>query len=89
MLNCLFPICKISVEEATLLLTHTFIPLQNVAKGTFAAIGPIGVDALPVFTDIGFFALIHVLSKGGKNSEQQSNFLETQREIMIVSVSNQ
>lgn len=63
-----------------MVLTHTLIPFQNVTKGTLAAVGAIGVDALPVFTDIRFFALIHVLSKGRKNSELEGNFFfETQR----------
>lgn len=52
------------MEENYLSLTCTFIPLQNVTKGTLAAVGAVRVDALPVFTDIRFFALIHILSKG-------------------------
>lgn len=54
---------------AALLLTHTFVVFQNIPEGTLAAVGAIRVDALPVLADIGFFALIHVLSKGGKESE--------------------
>lgn len=54
-----------------------------VTKGTFAAIGPIGIDALPIVYRYGFFALIHVLSIGGENSEQQSNFLETQGKLWL------
>lgn len=54
------------MEETDLLLTYAFIPFQNVAKGTLAAVGAIRIDALPMFTDIGFFALIHILCKGEK-----------------------
>lgn len=57
------------MEETDLLLTYTFIPFQDVTKGTLAAIGAIRIDALPMFTDIWFFALIHILSKGLKKSE--------------------
>lgn len=57
------------MEGADLLLTHTFVAFQNVPKGTLAAVGAIRVDALPVLADVGFFALIHILSKGGKKSE--------------------
>lgn len=57
------------MEETDLLLTYTFIPFQDVTKGTLAAIGAICIDALPMFTDIWFFALIHILSKGLKKSE--------------------
>jgi len=49
-----------SGRNRDLLLTYTFIPFQNVAKGTLAAVGAIRIDALPMFTDIRFFALVHI-----------------------------
>lgn len=55
-----------SGRNRDLLLTYTFIPFQNVAKGTLAAVGAIRIDALPMFTDIRFFALVHILCKGEK-----------------------
>lgn len=48
------------IAHRTFINIYTFIPLQNVTKGTLAAVGAVRVDALPVFTDIRFFALIHI-----------------------------
>lgn len=48
------------IAHRTFISIYAFIPFQNVAKGTLAAVGAIRIDALPMFTDIGFFALIHI-----------------------------
>lgn len=44
------------------------IPLQNVTTGTLAA------DTLPVHTDAGFSALIHILAKEEKAMKHQILF---------------
>lgn len=39
---------------------HTLIPFQNITKRTLASIGAVCVNALPMSTDIRFFAFVHI-----------------------------
>lgn len=48
------------IAHGAFISIHTLIPFQNITKGTLAAIGAVCVDALPMFTDIRFFAFIHI-----------------------------
>lgn len=48
------------IAHGALISIHTLIPFQNITKGTLAAVGAVCVDALPMFTDIRFFAFIHI-----------------------------
>lgn len=48
------------IAHRTLISIYTLVAFQNITEGTLAAIGAVSVDALPMLTDIRFFALIHI-----------------------------